>query len=135
MVSRNKKITAVCVFLITIAVLVIIVFNMGITAAVSDTTVRISGFWYTERIDYEDIAEINIYTGFEYGSKQSGMGIPGTYRGIYKNDALGEYEIAANKDDDSLIVVKKTDGKYYVFNCGSREQTSQIYNFIKNRVE
>ena len=70
MVSRNKKITAVCVFLITIAVLVIVVFNIGISAAVSDTTVRISGFWYTERIEYEDIDEINIYTGFEYGKKR-----------------------------------------------------------------
>ena len=135
MIARNKKITAVCVFLITIAVLVIVVFNIGISAAVSDTTVRISGFWYTERIEYEDIDEINIYTGFEYGKKQSGIGLPGTYRGIYNNDALGEYEIAANKDVDSLIVVKKTDGKYYVFNCGSREQTSQIYNFIKSRVK
>ncbi|MBQ9703043.1 MAG: hypothetical protein IJV68_00690 [Clostridia bacterium] len=134
MSSKRKKITALCILAITLLAVGLVVFNLGISAAVSDTSVKLAGFWYNEIIEYSDIDEINIYTGFEFGKKQSGIGVPGTYRGIYVNDLLGEYECSANKDVSSAIVIKMTNGKYFVFNCNTREQTSQVYNFIKSRV-
>ena len=134
MSSKRKKITALCILAITLLAVGLVVFNLGISATVSDTSVKLAGFWYNEIIEYSDIDEINIYTGFEFGKKQSGIGVPGTYRGIYVNDLLGEYECSANKDVSSAIVIKMTNGKYFVFNCNTREQTSQVYNFIKSRV-
>jgi len=135
MSKKNKKITAVCVLVATLAILIIVVLNVGINAAVSDKSVKISGFWYSEVIYYSSIDEINIYTGFEFGDKASGIGVPGTYRGMYVNDYLGEYECSANKDVSAVIIIKKTNGEYFVFNCGSREKTSEIYNYIKSQVD
>ena len=133
--NKSKKIYALLIFTLVVTIAVLFVYNMGISAAVSDTSVKISGFWYTKVIDFEDIESVNIYTdGFDLGEKQSGVGMLGVHRGTYKNSILGEYSCAVNGGSTTFIVIKGTDGGYYVFNCKKAEHTSEIYRFIKNKV-
>ena len=135
MKSNTKKKYALIIFALVATIAVLLVFNIGISASASDTGIKVTGFWYTEVIKFKDIEYVNIYTsGFELGEKQSGMGMLGVHRGVYENDILGEYTCAVNRSTDSFIIVKKTDGSYYVFNCKKAEHTSQIYRFMKEKV-
>jgi hypothetical protein len=110
------------------------VLNLGVSADVSEKRFKVSGFWYKREISYSDIESVNIYTDIEYGERISGIGYISTYRGTYKNDEFGEYKCAVNKDVESCIVVKLKSGEYYVFNSVDRENTLEIYEFIKQRV-
>ena len=132
--SRNKKITALVVFLLVIIIVALFVLNLGVSADISETKLKVSGFWYTREISYSDIEAINIYTGIEYGERVSGMSYISIYRGTYKNEEFGEYKCAVNKDVESCIVVRLKSGEYYVFNSVDRENTLEIYEFIKQRV-
>ncbi len=131
---NSKKMYALLIFALVATIIVLFIYNMGIGAAVSDTSVKVSGFWYSNVIEFKDIESVNIYTsGFELGEKQSGMGMLGVHKGVYKNDILGEYTCAVNNGSSSFIVIKKTNGSYYVFNCKRAENTSEIYRFIKEK--
>ena len=132
--SKNKKITALVVFTLVVIIAVLFIFNLGVSADVSEKKLKVSGFWYTKEISYSDIEAINIYTGIEYGEKVSGMSYISIYRGTYKNDEFDEYKCAVNKDVESCIVVKLKSGEYYVFNSVDRKNTLEIYEFIKQRV-
>ena len=135
MSGKSKKIYALLIFTLVITIAILIVFNMGIGAVASDTSVKVTGFWYSKVIDFSEIESVNIYTGsFDLGEKQSGFGMLGVHRGEYKNDMLGTYTCALNRNPSSVIVIKKTDGSYFVFNCKKAEHTSTVYQFIKNRV-
>ena len=136
MKNNFKKKYALVVFALVATIAVLLVFNVGIGASASDTGVKITGFWYTQVIDFDDIESVNIITsGFELGEKQSGMGMLGVHKGVYVNDILGEYTCAVNRGTSSFIIVKKTDGSYFVFNCKKAENTSKIYHFMKNKVD
>ena len=135
MSGKNKKIYALLIFTLVLTIAVLLVFNMGISASASDTSVKVTGFWYSKVISFSEIESVNIYTGdFDLGEKQSGLGMLGVYKGEYKNDMLGSYTCALNRDSTSFIVIKKTDGSYFVFNCKKAEHTSTVYQFIKERV-
>ena len=132
--NKTKKITALAVFLLVLIIAVLFVLSMGVSADVSDTKVKVTSFWYSEKISFSDIESVNIYTEFDYGERLSVIGFIGSYRGTYKNELLGEYECAANKDVDACIVVRLKSGEYYVFNSDDRATTSSVYNHIKARV-
>ena len=133
--SRSKKIYALLIFTLVATIAVLLVFNMGISAAVSDTGVKVTGFWYSKTVSFRDIESVNIYTGdLELGEKQSGFGMIGVHRGEYRNDEFGSYTCALNRNATSFIVIRKTDGSTYVFNCKKAEHTSEIYRFIKDKV-
>ena len=132
--SRNKKITALAVFFLFIVIVTLFVLNLGVSADVSEKKFKVSGFWYKREINYSDIESVNIYTDIEYGERVSGMSYISIYRGTYKNDEFGEYKCAVNKDVESCIAVKLKSGEYYVFNSVDRENTLEIYEFIKQRV-
>lgn len=133
--SRNKKITALVIFLLVIIIVTLFVLNLGVSADVSEKKFKVTGFWYKREISYSDIESVNIYTGIDYGEKISGMSYISIYRGTYKNKEFGEYKCAVNKDVESCIVVKLKSGEYYVFNSVDRENTLEIYNYIKPRVK
>ena len=134
--NKSKKIYALLIFSLVLTIAILLVFNMGISAVASDTSVKVTGFWYSKAISFSEIESVNIYTGdFELGEKQSGMGMLGVHRGEYKNDMLGKYTCALNRNPSSVIVIRKTDGSTYVFNCKKAEHTSTVYQFIKDRVD
>ncbi len=130
--SKNKKITALVVFVLVLVLVTLFVLNTKVSAAVSDSRVKISSFWYTKEISYSDIASVNIYTGdFEYGEKLSGVSFIRSVRGTYENELLGQYKCASNKNVGSYIVVKMKSGECFVFNSVDASHTLEIYNFIK----
>ena len=129
---KNKKLFAFLALVLTIIVVLLFILTTKTSAAVSDTRVKISGFWYSKEISYSEIETVNIYTGeFEYGERTSGINFIRTTRGDYENELLGKYQCASNKNVDSNIIVKLKNGKYFVFNSVDASHTLEIYNFIK----
>ncbi|MBQ8392244.1 MAG: hypothetical protein IJX51_00580 [Clostridia bacterium] len=134
MKNRTKKVTAIVVFALVGIIAVLFILNMGVGADISDTKVKVTSFWYSEEILFSDIESVNIYTDFDYGERISSVGFIGAHRGTYRNEMLGEYKCAANKDVDSCIVIKLKSGEYYVFNSSDRAHTSTVYNHIKSKI-
>ncbi len=129
---------------ITGALIMIMVFVAAIrmqTAAsvgidFNDDQIVITGPSGTEpfSIDYKTIRSITLLTGYQAGTKVSGVENRRLYYGTFENDAYGTYSLCAVPSISPVIEIRTDDG-VFLFNYESDKVTTTLSDSMAEFVQ
>lgn len=115
------------------AVMLFALDSESVSAELNAGELRIEAPFVDESVPYQNIGEVEIRSGVDYGSRQSGYAGGNMLSGNYKNDEFGIYKLAIHRSTGECIVVHHSGG-ILVFNLDSSEETEQIYSDLLPRV-
>ena len=86
-------------------------------------------------VPFEDIADIELITGFESGTMITGSKNRKFLWGTWENETLGQFTLCASQKIDNAILVKEINGSILVFNYESSETTASLADMIPKLIE
>lgn len=109
-------------------VIVFVVMNLvGVKGEIAADTVEISAPFFKESVPFSQIADLQLRDSIPFGTRSFGGDFVGVKLGTFRNDEFGTYRCAVHTGTARIIVLKKSDGAYVVFNCKTPEQTEQLF--------
>ena len=120
------------------ALIVIICFcyfllgNVRISFA--ETKFSMTGLFVSETWNYEDVYEAYLTDDFDTGMMSFGTDTKDTINGIYNNNELGEYTIAAYRDINTYIVMRNIDGSRIAFNLKTLDLTNEAWDEMQKHL-
>ena len=116
-----------------ILVVVIITFveiNNKITVTFEDAAVTIQSSKYSMKVDYDLISSAELVEMPDEGEVVDGFDDMSIRTGNWHNAAWGDYVVCAVPQATNCVVMHLTDGRTFVFNCKSNEETAAIYETL-----
>lgn len=135
--SKGKVIAAVLVF--TIAIIPIgfasaEISNGGeITINLNEDDFSVVGPMFDHTFAYDEVDSIELDTDFKKGKRISGYGTSTLMSGKFRNDTIGDYQLASYTKVTPCIVII-VDGEYYAFNQSSNKLTEDLYSELMERI-
>lgn len=135
--SKKDRIAAIVTAIIICVILAgtaLLMFTGDITVSCGDNSVEITSTYYSGiQVFYSEIDEIEYRENYDIGYRTVGFSSAKLSMGNYKNDELGAYRLYAYNACDDCILVRSGE-KYLVFNCGTEENTAEVYEIIASKI-
>lgn len=132
--SGQKKLVVTILILAGVAIVFTAATIIGTSVKVNNTEVTIKALFFSETIEYKDIADIEVRSDIDLGTRQFGSDFIGVKSGVFSNKEFGKYRCALLSSQRKAIVVKKKDGSYVVFNTKKSDELESLVNTIKSRM-
>lgn len=144
--AKKKRLSMNPMKAMTIVALVTVVSIVPVIAmtTVNDTTESVDVFvgentftvkapMFDHTFSYADIDSMEYYDEFEKGTRIMGYNTGYISSGKFKNDLLGNYELASYSEIAPCIVIK-VNGDGYAFNQSSEQATKNLFAKLKDRM-
>ena len=130
MSQRTKNIALIVLVLACATVVFLFRGDYAITLGFADDVLTVDGpQGMLFKADFSDLVSVKLAgEDFEKGRKLSGEEKYGYIFGEYENDALGRYELCAQKHVKRYIVVTTMAERTIVFNCENNETMENLYS-------
>ncbi len=132
--NERKKLINTILILAVVGVLFVVATVIGTGVKTEDNQLTIKALFFSETIEYSDIASIELRTDIDYGTRVVGSDFIGAKSGAFSNKEFGKYRCAIVSSQKDAIVVKKTDGSYVVFNTKNNDELNNILNTVKSKM-
>lgn len=93
----------------------------------SDTDISITSSKYSMRVDFDLVESIELMEMPDRGELVDGRNSSTLRYGNWKNDTWGDYVVLITPHATNCIVIHLTDGRTFVFNIRSNEDTASTY--------
>ena len=100
----------------------------------NDTLIAVNSKSYSMNIPYDMIADITLENVPDLGRVIDGKNNDSLRTGIWENESWGEYHLCMDPDASNCIVASLDDGRTFVFNRKSAEETEKIYQEITKKL-
>lgn len=128
--SGYKNSIVSIIILVLVAFLFIAIFIQGVKVEQKDDMFKVSGgLFYSEKIAYSDITNVELRDNIEYGSRTNGASLLKYKLGIFSNKEFGKYKLFVNDSINKFIIVTYGE-KVLVFNYKDLSETTELYSTL-----
>lgn len=132
---------AILLVLLVLAAAVTLLGQIDVTLGDTGVTAgggAIPGLGSSITASYDSIVQVDYYDSFTVGRRTFGTGNVRIKAGLFKNDALGEYNCYVWNSCPAAVVVTYHDAKgkekHVAFNAASAEETKALYQQLQDRL-
>ncbi len=122
------------IILAVVAVCFIVMNLIGIKAEPLESAVKISAPMFSQTVSYQDIADVQLRSDINYGTRTFGSDMIGIKTGTFRNTEFGEYQCAVYASVSECIVIQKASGDIIVFNSSTKEQTTEVFSTLQQKL-
>lgn len=120
--------------LVLVFIAFILVDKKGIKAELLNDRIVVNAFMFDQKVTYDSIESVELCENIDYGRRTFGVGTLQIKNGNFHNDRFGDYKCAITETSTNCIVIKIQGGSYLVFNQKSKQDTSDFYTKLIQKV-
>ena len=133
---RTKKAGAAfsIIILLLVAAYFIATDQTGIRVTLEEDRFSVKALSFSETVLYADIESISTASDIDYGTRTLGSDTISIKTGTYRAPRFGSYRCAVVSAQKEVIIVKKHDGSYLVFNTKDSGRLSLLADRLRQAV-
>lgn len=133
---RTKKAGAAfsIIILLLVAAYFIATDQTGIRVTLEEDRLSVKALSFSETVLYADIESISTASDIDYGTRTLGSDTISIKTGTFRAPRFGSYRCAVVSAQKEVIIVKKHDGNYLVFNTKDSGQLSLLAERLRQAV-
>ena len=133
---RTKKAGAAfsIIILLLVAAYFIATDQTGIRVTLEEDRFSVKALSFSETVLYADIESASTASDIDYGSRTLGSDTISIKTGTFRAPRFGSYRCSVVSTQKKIIIVKKHDGSYLVFNIKDSGQLSLLADRLRQTV-
>ena len=108
--------------------------RVGIRVTLGEDSFSVKALSFSETVLYADIESVTTASHIDYGTRTLGSDTISVKTGTFRTPQFGSYRCAVVSAQKEVIVVKKYDGSYLVFNTKDSGQLSLLADKLQQAV-